>query len=73
MKKQILNLGKALSKAEQKTVFGGKATLTHAPVDGGIGCGPDFPCPTMGAVVDEGEEAGKWITYKGVCTDGYCH
>ncbi len=29
MKKQILNLGKALQKAEQKEIFGGNPTLLH--------------------------------------------
>ena len=37
MKKSILNIGKALNKAEQKTVNGGK---------GGIRCTDDSHCPS---------------------------
>ncbi|UMB53928.1 hypothetical protein MKD41_00245 [Lutibacter sp. A64] len=36
MKKQFLNLGKALSKTEQKEIFGGLHELTYS--DGGNDC-----------------------------------
>jgi hypothetical protein len=41
MKKQILNIGKALSRAEQKEVFGG-AVLTHAG-NCMVGCRSQLP------------------------------
>jgi len=41
MKKQILNIGKALNKAEQKSIFGGTSTVCESDFYNG---GPDCPC-----------------------------
>ena len=44
MKKSILNLGKALNKAEQKEINGGKheSCLTHVDCPAGQGCCPEL-------------------------------
>lgn len=70
MKKSMLNLGKALDKAEQKNIFGG---LSYPTKDNGdcdhwnTCCGPDNPCPTIRLI---GNDTGYRT---GTCNSrGYC-
>jgi hypothetical protein len=65
MKKQILNIGKALSRSEQKEVFGGNEIAYIGSDEGGGGfwdesgqCSTDSQCPDS--------------TFMGVTKKGYC-
>ncbi|MCD2260448.1 hypothetical protein [Psychroserpens luteolus] len=68
--KNLLNLGKALNKAQQKAIFGG-TPFTHVcdNVMGDQCCHyvqtHVTPCPTPGSVLD----SGCWVKEK-VCTGG---
>jgi hypothetical protein len=57
MKKQILNIGKALSRAEQKEVFGG-LMLSDGWCDESGQCSTDSECPDS--------------TFMGETKTGYC-
>ena len=71
--KNLLNLGKALNKAEQKAVFGG-TPLTHACDDivGDLCCHyvqtHVTPCPTV-VVNSPVYSGGCWVKEK-ICTSG---
>jgi len=59
--KNLLNLGKALNKAEQKAVFGGgKAYLTHARDEDECTYDYDYhiPCP----IFTSNSDGGCWAT-----------
>ncbi|WP_456377571.1 hypothetical protein [Lutibacter sp.] len=62
MKKQFLNLGKALSKAEQREIFGG-AVLSYD--DGGGACATGFEC-------EFDEDCKPFYIDCIVCRDGGC-
>jgi len=73
MKKSILNLGKALTKSEQKNVFGGEGTTIsefdpNCLFDSNC-CGPDNPCP-----IERTLELGVMTLREGTCMDdGLCY
>ena len=76
MKKSILNLGKTLSRAEQKNVFGGGALISwdNGP-DECSGPDGDFPCLVPNPEYDPNSEH---LVYNpgfipGVCRDGFCY
>ena len=50
MKKQFLNLGKALSKAEQREIFGGRdeLMLEGGECAAGASCEEDMDCTNIG-------------------------
>jgi hypothetical protein len=50
MKKQFLNLGKALNKAEQKLIFGGVHELAIAGDEPGQRCDGNYPSCSEGEI-----------------------
>ncbi|CAM1370986.1 hypothetical protein TOREUM_40369 [Tenacibaculum litoreum] len=73
MKKSILNLGKALSKAQQKKVRGGEGTvITEAPLPGDECI--EGMCSNMVNPDHDWRFGGSGTTFvEGVCRDGRCY
>ena len=74
MKKSLMNLGKVLSKAEQKNVMGG-AKLTHYDPNCDLYEGqirPGCPCVQGSACMTNIWDGSGWIPHSGTCQGDVC-